>query len=120
MVNIKVYLDDNIDEDELIAFLRSNNFQVISPREISMRHKSDNEHLKCASLNNAILLTNDKNFPKDSNSKTIIHKGILILYKDNNKKKDITLTKIIKAFKNIEKQKIDLEKKVYPLNIFIY
>ena len=85
-----------------------------------MSGKDDDEHLKCAILNDAVLLTIDENFPKDSNCKNIQHKGILINYQFNNPKKDMTPLKIIRALKNIEKLKLDLKNKIYKLNDFNY
>ena len=119
MFNIKIYLQGNIDFDILYGLLKRNNFKTISSRRIGMIDKTNGEHIKCAFVNNAILLSFDKSFQETK----IKHKGILIVYKFADQKKEMTPVKIIKALKNLRKQieenNLDLENKIYPLNIFV-
>ncbi len=118
MIKIKVYLDDNLDNDDLITALRKEGFKVISPRDIGMRHKKDEDHLKCAVFNDAILISYDLDFQKLAHK--IIHKGIIIIRRNNNSKKDMSSKRIVKALKNIETLHLILENKLYYLNQFDY
>ncbi len=118
MLRIKIYLDDNIDRDILIAILRKEGFEAISPRNIGMMGKNDNEHLKCAVLNNAVVLTSDEEFPEPNPH--IKHSGILKIYKYNDPRKDMSYNKIVRALKNIEKLGLVLANKEYKLNDFNY
>lgn len=118
MIRIKIYLDDNLDNDYLKNILRNFGFEVISPREIKMRHKKDEEHLKYAIINQALVLTKDKGFKKLHNK--INHRGIIIIRQENNLKKDMKENKIVKALKNIEALKLKLENNLIYLNQFDY
>ena len=118
MFNIKIYLDDNLDSYLLKGILRSNKFEVISPREIGMSGNSDDNHLKCAKVKGAIVLTQDQQFP--TQNPHIQHKGILIVYGSSNPKKDMTPIKIVRALKNIKMQNLNLDNQILPLNSFLY
>ena len=118
MFNIKIYLDDNLDSYLLKGILRSNKFEVISPKEIGMSGKSDDNHLRCATAKGAVVLTQDQQFPTPNPH--IQHKGILIVYGSFNPKKDMTPIKIVRALKNIERQNLNLDNQISPLNSFSY
>ena len=119
MFKIKIYLHDPVDYDILKAALKKEGFIVISASKIGMQNKRIEEHLNCARLNNAVLLTNNRDFLSTKNK----HNGILIIYNFKDPKKFMTLQKIIRAFKNIDNQirtnRINIENRIYPLNIFI-
>ncbi len=119
MINIKIYLDDNLDNDEMIIFLQVNGFEVISPRKIGMSRKQDEEHLKCAILNNSVILTYDHGFTRLHN-KFSNHSGIIIIFRQNNPKKEMTRTLIVRALKNIIDLNLELKNKIYKLNNFNY
>jgi len=117
---IKIYIYGSLDYDILKAALKREGFEVISASKIGMKNKKREDHLNCCFLNDAVLLTDDERF---SLTNKINHNGIFIIYRFKDPKKYMTLPKIIKAFKNIDKQiqnnKINLKNKVYPLNIFV-
>ncbi|GEM_PF-2280967 len=121
MSKIKIYVYGALDYDIIRAALKRENFEIISASKVGMKNKKDEDHLKYCFLNDAILLTNDKNFSQLNN--LMNHNGILISYEFPDPKKFMTLSKIIKGLKNIEKQiqksKINLKNKIYPLNLFI-
>jgi len=120
VLKIKVYLQGGVDYDILEAVLKKDGFGVISAVKKGKVNKKREEHVAYATMNNAILLTDDKNFGR---SYKINHEGILILYQSNDSKKVMTLQKIVNALKNIRDQvqdnRIDLRNRVYPLNVFV-
>ncbi|MBS3167605.1 DUF5615 family PIN-like protein [Candidatus Woesearchaeota archaeon] len=118
MLNIRIYLDDNLDKESFISLLVKESFEVISPRTIGMRHKKDEEHLKCAVLNNAILLTLDQGFQKLH--KKLNHEGIITIYQQMNRRKNMNDLDIVKALKNIISLSIELKNKILSLNDFDY
>lgn len=117
MLKIKIYLDDNLDSNLIKVILRVNGFEVISPREIGMVGERDDNHIKCAVSKGAIMLTQDREFPNPDPH--IKHNGILIIYRSNNIKKDMTPAKILKSLKNIQRQNLNLENQILPLNKFL-
>lgn len=118
MFYIKIYLDDSIDNNILIAILEDNGFTVISPRDYKMAGKRDDEHLRFAVMKDAVVLTYDRNFPTPT--PRIPHCGILIVYKYNELKKNLTPQKILRALRNIQRQDLNLDNKTLPMNIFNY
>lgn len=68
---MRIYLDETIYDDILYGLLKKNNFEVIGAERIAMINKTDEEHLKCAFVYNAILITQNKNLQlEDSISHT--------------------------------------------------
>lgn len=121
---MKIYLDDNLDNDELIGVLTTNGFDVISPRSIRMRHKSDLDHMRCAIVNGAILLTYNYYDFYQLHKKSKPHFGIVVIYQYNNPKKDMAFYNIVRALKNLEefldKYDLKIENQLYKLNDFNY
>ncbi len=110
MFKIKIYLHENIDYDILYGLLKKNGFDVISTAKGGVKNKNNKEYLESAFVFNAVLLTQIEIIPKGR------HKGILIT-------KDMMPAQILKALKNLRKQieenRINLDNKVLPLNIFL-
>jgi len=81
-----------------------------------MINKKNLVHVACANFHNAVLLTSREFYPK------VQHYGILIAYRYDNPKRDMTVVRIVKALKNIrtkiESNKLDLRNKVLILNLF--
>ena len=121
---MKFYLDDDSDEDYLISILRSNGFNVISPRDVGMSGKKDEEHLKYTSLNNLVLLTkNHRDFPnihRKWQRKGLKHSGILLWYQYNNPRKEIKLSRFPRILRNIVQLNLKFENRLYKLNDFNY
>lgn len=121
---INLYLDDDVDSDILIPVLKSNGFDVISPRSVNMRHKDDENHLVFAVSQKAILLTrNYKDFRIIHNewiSKKASHYGICLVYQYNNSKKDLTPIKIARAINNLIKSGQKIENNIHVLNLWYY
>lgn len=99
--------------------LQVNGFDVISPRKIGMNRKQDEEHLKCAIINSATILTYDQGFSK-SHKKFKNHSGIIVIYQQNNPGKDMSYEKMVRALKNLEKLNLELKNNLYKLNDFNY
>lgn len=120
-MKIKIYLEDNVDWDILKKKLENKGFKVISAKVVKNSGKSKEIHLACAISNNAILLTNNKEFYNISLATK--HKGILITHTFTDPKKKVTIDKIIRGLENIREQMINrgfsLENKTpFPLNLF--
>ena len=82
-----------------------------------MRHKKDKDHLKEAILRQATFFTSDRDFEK-LHHKIKTHYGIIMLYKNNNPKKDMSLKEIVKALKNLERLNFPLQNSLHKLNDF--
>ena len=82
-----------------------------------MRHKKDIDHLKEAIVKQAVLFTFDRDFER-IHKRIKKHFGIIILYQENNPKKDMKELKIAKALKNVEGLNLSLKNNLYKLNDF--
>lgn len=110
MFKIIIYLHRNIESDILYGLLKKNGFEVIDTTRGGVKNRNDKEYIESAFVFNAILLTEIEIIPK------VKHKGILIA-------KGMVPVQILKALKNLRKQieenRISLDNKVLPLNIFL-
>lgn len=127
---IKIYLDEDCDWNVLIAVLKKKGFTVISPRQVKMikklakRRISDEEQLTFATSQGCVLLSRNKvHFPKIHRKwkkRKAEHAGILILYRHNNPKKDMSPGQIANAIGNIIKLNYSFQNQIYNLNDFNY
>ncbi|HZX12505.1 MAG TPA: DUF5615 family PIN-like protein [Candidatus Nanoarchaeia archaeon] len=121
VLEIRIYLDETVDNDILRMALKKANFDIISAKRIGMTNKMREEHIQYATANRAVLLTNDPMFAKRTFK--VINKGILIIYSSTNLKNVMSLPKIVSALKNVrdqmERNNFDLTNKVFPLNVFL-
>ena len=119
VLKIRIYLDDNIDTDDLIKVLKSTDFEVISPRNVGMSKKKDHQHLAYASLQKSILITRNCDDFRELHKKQK-HYGILLIYRYNNQKKDMNEIQIAKAIKNLINTGVVLENNLFALNQYNY
>lgn len=120
---MRIYLDDDADINLYIAILSAAGFEIISPRKIGMRHKSDIGHIKTATRLNATILTHNGDFSiihKSFLNEKKSHYGIFIVYRYNNPKKDMKPFHIVRAIKNIISLNLPIPNSLYNLNQFKY
>jgi len=119
---MKIYLDDDHDADILIGLLQQSGHSVVSPRSVGTSGLSDNAHLDYSADNDCILLTaNARDFIEQHKKRLVAgkhHPGILIVYKENNTKRDMTFQEIARAASNIEKSGLPLTDAYHNLNFW--
>ena len=54
---MRLYLDDDMDANELIGLLEHEGHEVVSPRSVAMRGAEDEAHLRYAAAEQYVLLT---------------------------------------------------------------
>lgn len=129
-LNLRIYLDEDVDSDLLISILTEEGFIVISPRTVGMRRKlskrklNDEVQLAYAADNGCVFLTANTvhflNIHKLWKINKIAHCGILLLHKYNNPAKDMAFGQIAKAILNIIGLKLEFTNNLYNLNEFNY
>src|SRR5437899_4004994 len=96
-----VYLDDCSDSDRLVAFLAAAGHGVENPRSARTAGSLDPEHLEYAAAYGLALITrNARDFRllhAEWQSQGRSHSGILLVYRDNIKGKDMEPADIIRA-----------------------
>ncbi|MDW8030032.1 MAG: DUF5615 family PIN-like protein [Armatimonadota bacterium] len=102
---LSIYLDDSLDDDELIARLRMAGYDVVSPRQVGTSGWDDHEHLTYASERGYVILTADaKGFSalhelwqKSGRA----HAGILVVYRERDVSKNMAKPEIVRAIGNL-------------------
>jgi len=120
-----IYLDDNIDDDELIARLRKAGYGVVSPRQAGTSGCKDLEHLAYAAEHGYVLLTADaKEFAEKWHKQWLeegrSHAGILVIHYERDVSKNMSYEDIIRAIDNLVAAGMPLDNEVYSLNQWRY
>jgi hypothetical protein len=116
----RIYLDDCADRDELGDRLRTAGFEVRTPRSERTIGRRDSEHLAHAAANGLVLLTlNPKDFRelhKQWVSEGRQHAGILLVYFDNDRRRDAQPADIVRALKRLIQSGLPLTNEIHSLN----
>lgn len=117
---MRVYLDDDLDSNALIALLQRAGHEVISPRAVGTEGAVDAEHLRYATEHALALLTaNAKDFVavhREWLKQQRPHHGVLIVYRENNPTRDMSFEQIANAVTRVEQAAVPLENTVHVLN----
>ena len=117
---LTIYLDDCSDDDNLITFLAQAGYTVISPRTAGTKGWEDPDHLAYAAGNGYVLLSHNPDdfddLHRDWQAQGHTHSGIFLVYQDNNVRKDMTPTDIIRAIGNLLVSGLPIANEVYILN----
>ena len=117
---LTIYLDECSDDDGLIALLIQAGHTVISPRVAGTKDWKDPDHLAYAAAHGYVLLThNPKDFDmlhKSWQTQGQTHSGIFLIYKNNNVRKDMASTDIVRAIGNLLASGVPIVNEIYILN----
>jgi hypothetical protein len=114
------YLDDCSDDDDLVAFLRQRSHVVHTPRSEKTVGAHDDDHLIHAADHGYVLITrNPRDFQAlhaEWQAQARRHSGILLVYRDNNKVKDMTPGDIARAIDRLLASGLPIANEVTILN----
>jgi len=117
---MRIYLDDCADDDDLIVYLTNAGHTVYTPRGEGTRGASDQQHLEHAAAHGYTLLTrNPSDFDKlhhrwQAQGRT--HSGILLIYQDNVRGKDMGLPDVVRAISNLVASGLPITNEIHSLN----
>jgi len=117
---MNIYLDDDSADRRLVTYLRNAGHEVTVPATIGQAGVSDPKHLEYAVRNAFILLTrNRKDFP-DLHDLVLAsgggHPGILMVYAENDRRRDLTPRGIATAITKIEASGLPLADQLHSVN----
>ena len=117
---MNLYLDDDSVDRRLVALLRNGGHQVTLPAGVGRMGASDPKHLEFAIRNRLVLLTrNFMDFP-DLNDLVVAsgggHPGILIVYAENDRRRDMKPRGIAAAVSKLEASGLPLADQLHSLN----
>lgn len=117
---MNLYLDDNITDRRLVAGLRQAGHDVVIPTETGLDGASDASHFAYAIRENRVLLTQDINDFTDLHDLILKagghHPGLLLLYTENDRARDMTVRSIVLAISKLETAEIPLVDQIQVLN----
>ncbi len=114
------YLDDDIDQDLLIRLAAARSHQLLSPR--SLGHSGDHDalhFLRAVSQRIPVMTRNAKDFEALHEFALGIgghHFGLLIVYEETDRKKNMRAHEIASALTNLESANVPLENQLIALN----
>lgn len=114
------YLDDCADDDDLVIFLAQSGHHAYTPRSEGMKGASDLAHLEYAAMHGYTLITkNPDDFRElydDWQAQDRAHSGILLIYQDNVKGKDMEPPAIVRAIGNLLTSGLPVTNELHILN----
>jgi predicted nuclease of predicted toxin-antitoxin system len=117
---MRVYLDDDLDSNALLALLQRAGHEVLSPRAVGTQGAVDQEHLRYATEHALLILTaNGKDLValhREWSRQQRPHHGVLVVYRENNPTRDMSFEQIANAVTRVEQAAVPLENTVHVLN----
>ena len=118
---MNLYLDDNITDRRLVAGLRQAGHDIVIPTAAGQDGASDASHFAYAIRENRIiLLTQDVNDFTDLHDLILTagghHPGLLLLYTENDRARDMTVRSIVLAVSKLETAEMPLVDQIQVLN----
>jgi hypothetical protein len=117
---MEIYLDDCADDDDLIAYLSSAGHTVYTPRSEGTLGAQDRRHLEYAAGHGLTLLTRNPDDFRELHdawqAQGRLHSGILLIYQDNVKGKDMTLPDVVRALRNLIASSLPIANEIHVLN----
>jgi hypothetical protein len=115
-----LYLDDCADANSLVRALQQAGHNVYTPRSEKTAGLSDPEHLAYAASHGYILITkNPADFDelhREWQGDGRAHGGILLIYQDNIRGKDMSPGDVARAIGNLAASGLPIEDEVHILN----
>jgi hypothetical protein len=115
-----LYLDDCQDSDLLVALLAAAGHSVRSPRQVGTHGASDAEHLEFATGAGCALITRNvedfRGLHAEWQTQHRAHCGILLVYRENIKGKDMAAGDIVCAIGNLLTSGLPIVNELHVLN----
>ncbi len=119
---MRLYLDDDLDGDLLIALLRRHGHEAVSPRAAGTSGIDDEKHLEYAAARGLVLMTRNaahfivvhERWIREGRS----HAGILAVYRENNPARDMRPGEIAAAVSRLDESATPLRNSFQNLNFW--
>ncbi len=111
-----LYLDDSVDSGEYRLRLAAAGHEVVSPRDVGMVGKDDRLHLEYAARHGLALLTYDADDFEELHLAGEQHSGVLVVYFDNNRRRDMRPSEVVRAIEWLEASGLPIAGELHVLN----
>ena len=117
---MEVYLDDDTDEDRLIATAGRHGHRLLSPRSLRLRGRHDAVHFREAISRHVPLLTRNQHDFRLLHELIVasagIHYGVLVVCRHNDPRRDLSQADIGQLLTKLERALPDLRNQFVILN----
>jgi predicted nuclease of predicted toxin-antitoxin system len=119
-LSLKLLLDEDIQALLLVTLLRKAGHDAVTINDVNLTGKPDPVVLDYARQTNRILLTQNCSDFDDLHNLNPNHPGILAVYHEADRSKDMSIKAIVRAITNLETSKIPLANQFIALNHWNY
>lgn len=116
----RIYLDDCAYDKELVRLLEEAGHQVVTPAQAGNTGQSDQVHFRYAAEHALRLLTKNPDDFAELHDVDSNHAGILLIYQDNDRDRDMTNAEIVRSIANLVAAAVVLPGAVHVLNAWRY
>ena|SRR5712692_3639335 len=117
---MKLYMDDNMADRDLVALLRKRGHQVTIPADADKVGVSDPKHLAYAISHDLLVVTQDREDFSDLHDLVMAskgaHPGIVLIYSENDPTRDMSHRGIATALGKLERSGAPLANELHVLN----
>jgi hypothetical protein len=119
-LSLRIYLDDCAYAKDLVLLLRSAGHEVVTPAESGTSGQDDEVHFRFAASRGLVLLTRNCHDFDVLHQANPHHPGILAVYQDNDRSRDMSYADIVRAIANLEAAAVELADGFHVLNVWRY
>jgi hypothetical protein len=119
-LNLRVSLDDCAYDKALVRLLHQAGCEVVTPFDAGIAGQPDAVHFAYATHRGLSLLTKNPRDFEELHPRSLEHPGIFAVYQDNDATKDIKLSDIVRAIRNLVDAGVSIAGQFTPLNVWRY
>jgi predicted nuclease of predicted toxin-antitoxin system len=119
-LSLKLLVDEDTQDRLLVKLLRNAGHDVITVNESGLMGEADPVVLDYARANDRLLLTYNCGDFEALHQTFPTHPGLLVIYRDADRSKNMSFQEIVKAIANLEAAAVTLANQFIPLNQWNY
>ena len=119
-MSLRLLLDEDSQAKPLVKLLQNAGHDVVTVNEAGLASQSDSAVLDYARQSNRLLLTHNCNDFEVLHQQNSSHPGILAVYQNDDRSKNMSRRDIVAAIANLEAANIPLENQFIALNPWKY
>jgi hypothetical protein len=119
-LNLRIYLDDCAYDKALARLLHQAGCEVVTPFDAGIAGQPDAVHFAYATHRGLILLTKNPRDFEELHTRFPEHSGIFAVYQDNDATRDMSLSDIVRAIRNLVDAGVSITGQFIPLNVWRY
>ncbi|MCG8368238.1 MAG: DUF5615 family PIN-like protein [Pseudanabaenales cyanobacterium] len=119
-MSLRLLLDEDSQAKYLVNLLQASQHEVLTVNEVNLAGQPDPVVLSYAKQQGYVLLTRNCNDFQELHLADPSHSGILAIFQNADKSKNMSYKDIIRAISNLEKSELSLENQFVILNQWNY